>query len=83
VLGAARPILRAAVDIWPLDKDAAAGESMWLAERLAAVDGDELYDRYLRLFDKINGTDLGDIVLTRRYRFECTLDRFGVSNPRA
>jgi hypothetical protein len=31
-----------------------------------AVDGDELYERYLRMFDKINGTDLADLVSTRR-----------------
>ena len=38
-----------------------------------AVDGDELYERYLRMFHKINGTDLA----------ECLSVRFGVSNPRA
>jgi hypothetical protein len=59
-------ILRTAVDVWPLDKDAAASESMWPAERFSAVDGDELYERYLRLFDKINGTDLADLGSTRR-----------------
>jgi hypothetical protein len=66
VFGAARPILQTAVDVWPSDKDAAAGESMWLAERFMAVDGDELYERYLRLFDKINGTDLAYLGSTRR-----------------
>ena len=59
-------VLRTAVDVWPSDKDAAAGESMWLAERFMAVDGDELYERYLRLFDKINGTDLAYLGSTRR-----------------
>jgi hypothetical protein len=59
-------ILRTAVNVWPSDKDAAAHESMWLFERFDAVDGDELYERYLRLCDKINGTDLAQIVSTRR-----------------
>jgi hypothetical protein len=54
-------ILRTAVDVWPLDEDASAAESMWLAERFSAVDGDEFYDRYLRLFDKINGTDIAEL----------------------
>jgi hypothetical protein len=55
-------ILRTAVDVWPSDEDAVAAESMWLFERFDAVDGDELYDRYLRLCDKINGTDWADLV---------------------
>jgi hypothetical protein len=53
-------ILRTAVDVWPLDEGAGAAESVWLYERLEAVDGDELYDRYMRLFDKINGTDIAE-----------------------
>jgi hypothetical protein len=53
-------ILRTAVDVWPLDEGAGAAESVWLYERLEAVDGDELYDRYLRLCDKINGTNIAD-----------------------
>jgi hypothetical protein len=40
-------ILRTAVDVWPADKDAAANESAWLAQRMIAVGGHELYDRYL------------------------------------
>jgi hypothetical protein len=59
-------ILRTAVDVWPSDEDAAADESMWLFERFSAVDGDELYERYLRRSDKINGTDWADLVSTRR-----------------
>jgi hypothetical protein len=55
-------ILRTAINVWPSDEDAAAHENMWLFERFSAVDGDELYDRYLRLCDKINGTDLADLV---------------------
>ena len=59
-------ILRTAVDVWPSDADEVASESMWLAEMFMAVDGDELYERYLRLFDKINGTHLADLGSTRR-----------------
>ena len=54
-------ILRTAVDVWPRDEGAVGSESVWLAERFMAVDGDELYDRYLRLFDKINGTNFADL----------------------
>jgi hypothetical protein len=59
-------ILRTAIDIWPSDEDAAAHESIWLFERFDAVDGDELYERFLRLCDKINGTDLADLVFSTR-----------------
>ena len=58
-------ILRTAVDVWPSDEDAVAAESIWLFERFDAVDGDELYERYLRLSDKINGTDLAELGSTR------------------
>jgi hypothetical protein len=51
-------ILRTAVDVWPSDKGAAAVESMWLAGSLSAIDGDDLYERFLRLCEKINGTNL-------------------------
>jgi hypothetical protein len=54
-------ILRTAVDVWPLDGDEVAYESGWLFERLSAVDGDELYERYLRRFDRINGTNFADL----------------------
>jgi hypothetical protein len=54
-------ILRTAVDVWPLDGDEIAHESVWLFERFSAVDGDELYERYLRLFDRINGTNFADL----------------------
>ena len=53
-------VLRTAVDILPLDGDVRGRESAWLYERFSAVDGDELYERYLRLFDRINGTSLAD-----------------------
>ena len=53
-------VLRTAVDVLPLDGDVRGRESAWLYERFSAVDGDELYERYLRLFDRINGTSLAD-----------------------
>ena len=53
-------ILRTAVDVLPLDGDVRMRESAWLYERFVEVDGDELYDRYLRLFDRMNGTDSAD-----------------------
>ena len=59
-------VLRTAVDVWPLDGDEVTYESVWLFERFSAVDGDELYDRYLRLFDQINGTAFADPVSTWR-----------------
>ena len=55
-------ILRTAVDVLPLDGDVRMRESAWLYERFVEVDGDELYDRYLRLFDRINGTAFADPV---------------------
>jgi hypothetical protein len=54
-------ILRTAVDVLPRDGDVRAREDVWLYERFLAVDGDELYDRYLRLVDKINGTNSADL----------------------
>jgi hypothetical protein len=39
---------------------------MWLFERFNAVDGDELYERFLRLCAKIDGTDLADLGLAWR-----------------
>jgi hypothetical protein len=55
-------ILRTAVDIWPLDGDEVVQESEWLAVRFMAVGGEELYEQYLRLFDRINGTAFADPV---------------------
>jgi hypothetical protein len=59
-------ILRTAVDVWPLDGDEVVHESEWLAVRFMAVNGDELYERYLRLFDRINGTNFADPVSWRQ-----------------
>jgi hypothetical protein len=52
-----RTFLRTVVDIWPSEKGDAADESVWLMERLTDID-DELYRRYMRLCDRVNGTDL-------------------------
>ena len=54
-------MLRTAVDVLPLDGDVRGRESAWLYERFSAVGGDELYERYLRLFDRINGTNFTDL----------------------
>ena len=59
-------ILRTAVGLWPTAECETAhdggDESVWLFERFDAVDGDQLYERYLRLADKINGTDCAEIL---------------------
>jgi hypothetical protein len=51
-------LLRTALDFWPRDEGAAGNESIWLMEMLTFVGGDELYLRYMRLCDRVNGTDL-------------------------
>ena len=51
-------IWRTAMDMWPKDNGVSANESVWLMERLTAVGGDELYERYLRLSDRINKSDV-------------------------
>jgi hypothetical protein len=51
-------LLRTAVDIWPADGGEA---SIWLMERLTTVGGQELYLRYLRLCDRICGTDIASL----------------------
>jgi len=54
-------MLRTAGDVWPSDQDAAEIEGIWLSEKFDAVDGDEPYVRYLRVVDKINGTDFAQL----------------------
>jgi hypothetical protein len=63
-------ILRTAFDWWPRNEDAAADESIWIFNQFRRVDGEELYDRFLRVCDRINNTtdvmnsgDGGDLVL--------------------
>jgi hypothetical protein len=51
-------ILRTAFDWWPKDEDAAADESIWIFTQFRQVDGEELYDRFLRVCDRINNTDV-------------------------
>ena len=51
-------LLRTAVGIWPSDSGAVANESIWMMEMLRLAGGHELYLRYMRLSDRVNGTDL-------------------------
>jgi hypothetical protein len=51
-----RTFLRTVVDTWPSEEGDAANDSVWLMERLTDID-DELYRRYMRLCDRVNGTD--------------------------
>ena len=51
-------VWRTAVNIWPDDEAAAIEESVYVMERLTDLGGDELYLRYLRLCDSVNGDDL-------------------------
>jgi hypothetical protein len=51
-------LLRTVVDISPSDQDGAACESIWLMEMVTLFGGNELYLRTMRLFDRVNGTDL-------------------------
>jgi hypothetical protein len=54
-------ILRTALDWWPKEGDATAHESVWIMDQFKRVDGDELYERYLRLSDRINNTDFANL----------------------
>jgi hypothetical protein len=51
-------LVRTVVDFSTSDKDAAANEGEWLMEMLTLLGGHKLYLRYMRLFDRVNGTDL-------------------------
>ena len=51
-------VRRTAVNIWPADEAATIEESVYVAVRLTDLGGDQLYLRYLRLSDSVNGTDL-------------------------
>ena len=51
-------LVRTVVDFSTSDKDAAAHEGEWLMEMLTLLGGQELYLRYMRLSDRVNGTDL-------------------------
>jgi hypothetical protein len=55
---------RTALDLRRSDDAASAGESVWLVERLEAVGDDgALYERYLKLADRINGTNIAELFL--------------------
>ena len=49
---------RTVIDFSTSDKDAAADEGEWLMYVLSYLGGHELYLRYMRLSDRVNGTDL-------------------------
>jgi hypothetical protein len=51
-------MMREIVDDRPPGDGAAATDSMWVWEWVTSLCGDELYLRYMRLFDRINGTDI-------------------------
>jgi hypothetical protein len=54
---------RTALDLWPSGDAASAGERVWLVERLEAVGDDgALRRRYLELADRINGTNLAELI---------------------
>jgi hypothetical protein len=55
-------ILRTTLGWWPEDNDAAGQESIWIMGQFDRVDGQELYDRWLKLADQINGTNIADII---------------------
>jgi hypothetical protein len=55
-------ILNTALGWWPEDEAAAASQSEWIAGQFSQADADDLYERYLRLCDRINGTDLASLL---------------------
>lgn len=54
-------LLNTAVDVWPGGSNAAANESIWIAERFMSVGADEVYERYLRLCCKITPSLRADL----------------------
>jgi hypothetical protein len=52
-------ILRTALGVWSADEGA---ESAWICDQFSRVDGDELHERYLRICDAINGTEIGNLL---------------------
>jgi hypothetical protein len=51
-------LARTVIDDRPPGNDADANDGIWVMELLTELGGDELYLRYMRLFDRINGTDI-------------------------
>jgi hypothetical protein len=49
-----------AFDICPTNERAALLEVDWLYDQFERIGADELYDRYMRLCDKINGTNFAE-----------------------
>jgi hypothetical protein len=54
-------VRRTLLGFWPTDGTAAGNESCWLMEQLTDIDGALLYDRYLLLHDRIQGTNFATI----------------------
>ena len=52
-------ILRCVLNFWPEDESRAAGDAVWIA--LIEPMGD-LYDRYLRLCDRIDGSNVAEMI---------------------
>jgi hypothetical protein len=63
---AIQTLLRTAVGIWPKDEDAAANESVWAMEQITRAGqltgADDLYKSYLRVCDKVDGTDFASLL---------------------
>jgi hypothetical protein len=53
-------ILQTTIDLWP-DRKAAECETILIYEDLCQWDSDELGERYVRLFDRINGSNFARI----------------------
>jgi hypothetical protein len=53
-----------ALDRWPRDEGSGAEESVWVMSRLDAIgDDDVLFKRWLRVCDRICGSDVADTLL--------------------
>ena len=53
-------VRRTVLDFWPRNQDAVGDESVWLMDELTRIDmsmESPLYDRYLRLCDRIQATN--------------------------
>ena len=59
-------VLRTAVGFWPADWGAAANESVWVMEQLTDVEqltgAKDLYKSYLRVCDRVSGTDCASLL---------------------
>ena len=56
-------VRRTVLDFWPRNQDAVGDESVWLMDELTRIDmsmESPLYDRYLRLCDRIQATNFAE-----------------------